>query len=80
MTPVEFKEQNCTYAKDQPEYIPLPAFRDDQGRVISCWKLTPEEIAKISETGIIWVSLLTFNQPLQPIRLDVDNPFEEPKK
>jgi hypothetical protein len=25
MTPVEFKGQNAIFAKDQPEYLPLPA-------------------------------------------------------
>ena len=39
MKPVEFKHQNVVFAKDQPEYQPLPALRLDtpEGEVISCW-------------------------------------------
>jgi hypothetical protein len=27
MKPIEFKGQNTVYAKDQKEYLPLPAFK-----------------------------------------------------
>ena len=42
MKPIKFKEQNTTFAENQPEYQQLPAFKNDslQGEVISCWKLT----------------------------------------
>ncbi len=68
MKPIEFKEQNVTYAKDQPEYQPLPAFKSDtpQGEVISCWKLTIRERLILLFTGRLWVSLMTFNRPLTP--------------
>ncbi len=40
MKPKNFKEANVTFAKDQPEYQPLPAFRADSqdGEVITCCK------------------------------------------
>jgi hypothetical protein len=68
MTPIEFKEQNVVFAKDQPEYMPLPAFRNDspQGEVVSCWKLSLKERLKLLFTGRLWVCLLTFNKPLTP--------------
>jgi len=68
MKPIKFKEQNCTYAEDQPEYLPLPAFKNDstEAEVISCWKLSFKERIKILFTGKLWVSLLTFNKPLTP--------------
>lgn len=69
MKPTEFKEQNCTYAKDQKEYSPLPSFRTPDGEVTSCWKLTNEELQEIIKTGTIWVSVLTFNHPLQPMSI-----------
>ena len=49
MTPKQFKEANVTFAKDQPEYQPLPALKLDTptGEVISCWKLTARERFKI---------------------------------
>jgi len=68
MKPIEFKEQNVVYAKDQPEYQPLPAFKDSspEGLVISCWKLSWKERFQILITGKLWVSLMSFNKPLTP--------------
>jgi hypothetical protein len=75
MKPIEFKEANFTFAINQPQYRPLPTWRGDDGTVISCWKLTRKERLKLLFTGRIWLRVLTFNQPLQPQRLDVDRPF-----
>lgn len=68
MKPIEFKEQNIIFAKDQPEYLPLPAFRNDgpMGEVISCWNLSFKERLKILFTGKLWVSLAMFGKPLTP--------------
>lgn len=68
MKPVHFPESNVTFAKDQPEYQPLPAFKNDspQGEVVSCWQLSLRERVRILFTGKLWVSLLTFNKPLTP--------------
>lgn len=73
MTPIEFPEQNVVFAKDQPEYLPLPAFRNDsqQGEVISCWKLSFVERLQILFTGKLWICLLSFNKPLTPSRPSV---------
>jgi hypothetical protein len=68
MKPIEFPEQNVVFAKDQPQYQPLPAFRynTEQGEVISCWKLSFKERIKLLLTGKLWVCLLSFNKPLTP--------------
>lgn len=68
MKPIEFPEQNCIYAKNQPEYIPLPVFKADtpQGECISCWKLSFSERLRVFFGGKIWVSMFTFNNPLTP--------------
>lgn len=69
MKPIKFKEQNVEFAKDQPQYTPLPAFRDisnKEGKIIFCMKLNFVEKIRILFTGRIWVSLLTFNKPLTP--------------
>ena len=68
MIPIKFKEQNCVFAEDQPEYYPLPAHKVDEpeGRIISCWKLNFIERLRILFSGKLWVSLMTFNQPLTP--------------
>lgn len=74
MKPIEFDGANCVYGKNQPEYQPLPAHRTDDGTVTTCWELSPEELKQVQETGVIWLSMLTFNQPLQPILLQVEKP------
>ena len=75
MKPVAFKEQNTVFAENQPEYIPLPAYRDEIGEVISCWELTWKERLYLFYTGRLWVRILTFNKPLQPMVLQTDCPF-----
>ena len=76
MEPVQFEGANIVYGANQPEYMPLPAERlpGHSGAVITCWKLTPEELERVKESGVIWLSMLTFNQPLQPVLLSVDKP------
>lgn len=66
MKPIEFKEQNCTYAENQPAYLPLPAYKSEDGQVISCWKLSFIERARLLLNGKIWLVLLSFNKPLTP--------------
>jgi len=73
MKPVEFDGQNAVYAKDQPEYLPLPVHRYDDpcGRVTSCWELTFLERIKVLFGGKVWLQLMTFRGPLQPVYLTV---------
>jgi len=74
MKPVEFKHQNTVFAKDQPEYQPLPALILDtpEGEVISCWKLSFNERLKVLMFGRVWLSLMSFNKPLTPSYLSVN--------
>jgi len=67
MKPIEFPEHNVVYAKDQPEYLPLPVHKKDDGEVVSCWQLSEEEKQHVMKTGKIWLSVFTFNKPLQPL-------------
>lgn len=55
------------YAKNQPEYIPLPALRFDDGLVVTRWKPSIWDRMLIAFGGDIYLGLLTFNHPLQPI-------------
>lgn len=77
MKPIEFPEQNTVYAEDQPEYLPLPGFREPDGCVTTCWGLSLRERLRVLFTGRVWLSQLTFNQPLQPVAMRVENPFAE---
>lgn len=79
MKPVTFKEQNCVFAEDQPEYLPLPCHKTVDGEVVSCWKLTFRERVKLMFTGRMWWSVLTFGHPLQPQCPHVDYPFVRKK-
>jgi hypothetical protein len=68
MKPKQFQEANVTFAKDQPEYQPLPAFKSESatGEVITCWNLSFKERLRILFKGEIWLCLMTFNKPLTP--------------
>ncbi len=76
MKPVIFKNSNCIYAENQKEYLSLPAYKhgDPTGTVTSCWQMSFRERFKVLCTGKIYLSLLTFNKPLTPQLLDVNNP------
>ena len=72
MKPIKFKESNATYAKDQDEYLDLPALKYDDGTVVSCWDLSFKEALKLLFSRKLYVAVLTFNKPLQPMLLTVD--------
>jgi hypothetical protein len=78
MTIVEFPEQTVVIAKNQPEYLPLPAHQfkanPQEGRIACCWKLSWRERLRVLLSGEIWQQVLTFNQPLQPQLLTVEKP------
>jgi hypothetical protein len=41
--------------------------------IISCWKLSPEELEEINRTGVVWVN--TLGRTLAPFSVFVKNPF-----
>lgn len=67
MKPIKFKEQNCTFAEGQPQYLNLPAYRHISGEVITCWRFSFLERLRILFKGKMWHSTMTFNKPLQPL-------------
>tara|TARA_R110002096_G_scaffold327284_2_gene521260 strand:+ start:1576 stop:1824 length:249 start_codon:yes stop_codon:yes gene_type:complete len=73
---IEFKEQTAVIAKDNPDYLPLPAhqFKDDFGTIAFCWKLTFKERLKVLFSGLVWQQVLTFNNPLQPQKMTIEKP------
>lgn len=73
MTPTDFQGSNAVFGAKQPEYLPLPAeVRGDD--VITCWKLSAEEIEKVCDYGEIWITIKTFGQPLQPLLVTAEKP------
>ena len=74
MEPIEFAEANKLWAEDQPEYLPLHTWSDER-ETISLWHVSWWERIYIFITGRIWLRQLNFDQPLQPQRPEVRNPF-----
>jgi hypothetical protein len=76
MKPIVFKEANTVFAEHQPEYQPLPAYRgvDMSGSVTSCWRLSFWERLRVLFKGDLWITMLTFHSPLQPLRPSVEKP------
>jgi len=77
MQPVQFKGSNVVFAKDQPEYLPLPAYKDTTGRVLTCWKMTFWETLKFIFFRKIWLVTETYNGPLQPVFITIDCPLQQ---
>lgn len=68
MSPVKVSESNVIYAGNQPQYLPLPAYRSEDGLVITCWELSFKERIKLLLSGKLFLAILTFNNPLQPLK------------
>jgi hypothetical protein len=62
--------KSVIFAKDQPQYLQLPANTNGH-QVETKWKLSLRERVKCVLTGNLYLTLMTFGQPLQPIRLSV---------
>jgi hypothetical protein len=73
---IEFAEQNIVIAKDQPEYLQMPAFVWGD-HVICLWKLTWRERLHILFHGRIWHTIRNFRKPLQPQKLQIEYPFRQ---
>ena len=73
MNPIEFPQQTTVWAKNQPPYRPLPSYTDER-ETISLWRLTWRERFAVLFGRDLWLTLLTFQRPLQPIRINVGRP------
>lgn len=58
-----------TFAKDKPQYVPLPALKFHDGLVVTRWGFSFLERIQILFGGSVYLGLLTYNQPLQPIKM-----------
>ena len=74
MEPIEFPEQTMVWAKDQPEFRPLPAY-SDTAQTISCWQLTWRERFALLWGGRLWLRQMNFGRPLQAQLPQVEYPF-----
>lgn len=77
MTATDFKEVNLRIAEHQEEYQTLPVcidLEEPEHKAIMCFKLDENEIKQVNETGEIWISVLTFGKPFQPIGMSLLKP------
>ncbi len=72
---IEFPEQTVVIAKDQPEYLPMPAHITEDGTVICLWQLSLKERLVLLFTGKLWHRIMTFRTAVQPQHLGVATPF-----
>jgi hypothetical protein len=73
--PVAFPEQNDNLAPakgTEASVNTLPCFRDGE-QVISAWRLSPDEIAEVVATGIVWCQIKGNTQPA--VYLNGNHPF-----
>ena len=77
MKPIKFDEANVVFGEGQEQYNPLPAYRHKarEGHVVTCWEMDEAERAEFAQTGRIWITQLTFNQPLQPLLVGTAKPL-----
>ena len=70
--------REIVYAADQPEYQGLPTIRfmGAEARITTRWRLTWRERLRLLWYGDLYLSVLTFKQPLQPIKLEVRPPLD----
>jgi hypothetical protein len=64
------------FAKDQPEYLQLPARTDGQ-MVVTTWQLTAAERVAILAGAPIILKISTLGKPLQPVGLYIPGVEEE---
>lgn len=72
MHPIKFAGCNVVYGDGQSEYSALLAMKMEDGHIITCWELTDEEAERLAKNKKIYIQVLTFNKPLQPLLPGVD--------
>lgn len=68
-----YQQHEVTFAKDQPEYLPLPALvlEGIEKPVVSRWRLDDEERKKVAAGADILLTQNIFTDLYHPVRLEV---------
>ena len=76
MKPIETAETNTTFVAEGCGDLPAVKAHDENGvnYIISAWEITPVELKKIQETGIIYLSVV--GETIPPVFLTAFNPVE----
>lgn len=65
--PVDFKGSNCKLRGNTENIGDLPVFRNGVCSV-SCWRLSPDEMAEINRTGVAYLAVF-FGSTQPPVHL-----------
>jgi hypothetical protein len=76
MKPIRFKGCNATYAENQLEYIPLPCEKFEQS-ILTLWEGTFWDRIHFLFHGKMWLQVMNFNRPLQPLKMDICKGYEK---
>lgn len=71
------KPANMTYDQCEAASVWTGQLRGDGGEhpaVITCWKITKEELEEINKTGRIW--LWIWGNTMPPAYVGIENPFK----
>lgn len=82
MLPCDFPQRNHVFEKPKnmtdEQCFELPVFvgRNPEGFpcIISCWRLSKEDLDEINRTGVVWLNVISNTQP--PVSVTVETPFE----
>jgi|SRR6185436_18237944 len=72
----EGDDPEAIIAEDHPIYMPLPSLRRDDGVVLTRWRLDAAEIETVTRQGYLYVSLITSDGKIQPLKLTASVPPE----
>ncbi|MBA3900977.1 MAG: hypothetical protein H0X62_12355 [Bacteroidetes bacterium] len=83
MKPVEFPQQTVKLGKpqdmtdEQCSSLPVaqihPNYDGQPPQQISCWELSPEDLAEVKRTGKVWLNVIGTTHP--PVEITAFSPF-----
>ncbi len=69
------EDLEIVFAKDQPEYLPLPVLPVESGmQIVTRWRLDWRERLRVLFSGDLYLWVMTFGKPLQPVMLEANRP------
>jgi hypothetical protein len=82
MTPIKIRTELCllpdeyrvvVFAKDQPEYTPLPALTTPDGAFVTMWHPSANELELLRNGAPVSITLLAVDgaKPIHPMKVEV---------
>lgn len=72
-----FQHSNFVLKGNGDDIYDLHAHRDAaNNQFVTCWRLSPAEIAEIAKTGVVWLHVVGTSHP--PVMVQGTNPFVTP--